>query len=64
MHALLEGHEAAKASGLSQKNPVEQVRANSRRDAQHVVYICLSTLSSIGLHRTARACCLVEVELI
>lgn len=26
VHALLEGHDAAKASGLSQKNPVEQVR--------------------------------------
>lgn len=25
VHALLEGHEAAKSSGLSQKNPVDQV---------------------------------------
>ena len=26
VHALLEGHEEAKAAGLSQKNPVDQVR--------------------------------------
>ncbi|CAM9338970.1 unnamed protein product [Ectocarpus sp. 12 AP-2014] len=26
VHALLEGHEAAKSTGLSQQNPVEQVQ--------------------------------------
>lgn len=34
VHALLEGHEEAKTAGLSQKNPVEQVRMKRNRQQQ------------------------------
>lgn len=38
VHALLEGHEAAKAAGLSQKNPVEQVGKTFAK--KHVCNFC------------------------
>ena len=35
VHALLEGHEEARAAGLSQKNPVDQVRyASGEKDSR------------------------------
>lgn len=51
VHALLEGHEAAKAAGLSQKNPVEQVWQNIREET------CLQFLRSLrGAYLSRRRC--------
>ncbi len=51
VHALLEGHEAAKAAGLSQKNPVEQVWQNIPGDTclQFFVESFVACFSPVGV---------------
>lgn len=47
MHALLEGHEEAKATGLSQNNPVEQVR-----DKKWLLRITIISLCTVFFYVT------------